>query len=63
MNSPQCFDFHCAQYLSGANNIMLRQEIARQLTGQLPPAKASGIYAIADVMKNSFSQYSLNFNC
>jgi len=59
VNDSTLFDFHCSQYISGAVNRELRREIARQLTGEVKPLTQCGMYAVADVMKASFQQYSL----
>lgn len=59
LNDESCFDFHCSQYISGDVNRVVRQEIARQLTGEKMPLAKCCIYKVADLMKASFKQYSL----
>lgn len=59
INDSGLFDFHCSQYISGATNREIRQEIVRQLTGEVKPLTQCGMYAAADIMKASFQQYSL----
>lgn len=53
------FDFFVAQYLSGDNNKAMRQEVVLQVTGNKLPASKCGMYATADLLRNSFNQYQL----
>ena len=53
------FDFFVSQWVTGDTNKALRQEIVRQITGEKKPASKCGMYAVADVLKYSFQQYSL----
>jgi len=59
LQDPAMMDFHCAQVISGNHNKTLRQEIVKQLTGEVRPISQCGMYAVSDIMKASFMQYSL----
>lgn len=53
------FDFQVSVYISGNSNKLLRQEIAKQLTGEVKPFSQCGMYAISDLLTASFMQYQL----
>ena len=53
------FDFTVSQIISGDRNKTLRQEITRQLTGETKPIAKCGMYAVSNLLKASFEQYSL----
>jgi hypothetical protein len=53
------FDFYVMQHVSGDNNKELRREIIMQITGERKPLTKCSTFATADVLKNSFQQYSL----
>lgn len=53
------FDLHVSQFIAGDHNKELRREIVLQVTGETRPLSKCGMYAVADVLKNSFDQLTL----
>jgi len=59
INDRFYFDSLVAQRVSGDYNKALRQEIIRQVTRERKPLSKCGMYAVADVLTASFTQYQL----
>lgn len=54
------FDMNIAMYLSGPSNKELRRSIYEILTNtERPPISKCGMYAISDLLKAKFEQFTL----
>jgi len=59
LKQDNAFDFYVSQYISGDANKQLRKAIVKHVTGEDRPLSKCGMYAVADVLKNSFIQFNL----
>jgi hypothetical protein len=53
------FDFRVSMLIAGDSKKKLRQDIIKELTGEVRPLTKCGMYAAADILKASFEQFKL----
>jgi hypothetical protein len=53
------FEFQCSMYLAGDHHKELRQDIIKEITGELVPKNKAGLHKVSKVLKESFEQLTL----